>query len=72
MRVSNNLDEIIIDDMLKLSSSKNYLRACMNGDFEINKDILVNKKTIDKLKGSKVLGKIYNQKFYFFIYEKTG
>ena len=70
LRVSNNLDEIIIDDMLKLSSSKNYLRACMNGDFEINKDILVNKKTIDKLKEVKVLGKIYNQNFISLSIEK--
>ena len=52
--------------MLKLSSSKNYLRACMNGDFEINKDILVNK-TIDKLKEVKVLGKIYNQILFLYL-----
>ena len=70
LRVSNNLDEIIIDDMLKLSFSKNYLRACMNGDFEINKDILVSKKTIDKLKEVKILGKIYNQNFISLSIEK--
>jgi radical SAM superfamily enzyme YgiQ (UPF0313 family) len=70
LEISNNLDETIIDDMLKISGSQNYLRSCLDGDFKIDKEISVNSLTIDKLKEVKILSKDYNENYISLSMEK--
>ena len=52
------IDKKIVDDLIKLSSERNYIRASLNGDFREKKIIEMNLETLSELKDCKIINSI--------------
>ncbi len=70
IKISNKIDKEILNDLILLSKSRNFLRSCLNGKFDFKKEIPLSNKTVEKLREVKLLKDHFNFNSVYLLMDK--